>query len=103
VLDLWRAWWIGDTVHNVFPLKHLTLGDVKHLDKLPITDDELHARTGANSDKRRPTRKLLYEMRWLMKYMEAKVEERNVFPREITHVTVEKMFADICDILPKNR
>ncbi|KAG7341105.1 hypothetical protein IV203_037228 [Nitzschia inconspicua] len=35
VQDLWRQWWIGDTVRQVPPLRSLEHVDVKHLDNLP--------------------------------------------------------------------
>lgn len=46
VSDLWRQWWIGDTVRQVPPLRLLDSQDVKHLDAIPVQDEEMHGRTG---------------------------------------------------------
>ena len=44
VNDVWRQWWIGDTVRNIPPLRKLDAEDLKFLDKLPLTRAEMHGR-----------------------------------------------------------
>jgi hypothetical protein len=78
------------------------VNDVNHLDKVPLGDEELHGRKGLFQNARRPARKILYEMKWIMNYAHAKVKERNLFPAKISPATVDQMFQDISDIFPNN-
>ena len=38
--QLWLKWNIGDTVNNIPPLRFLNVADLKHLDSLPIQNNE---------------------------------------------------------------
>jgi ribosomal protein L32E len=33
--DLWRQWWVGDSLQNIPPLVYIEYEDVKHLNLLP--------------------------------------------------------------------
>ena len=46
VSDMWNKWWIGDTVCGIPPLRMITPQDIKFLDEIPLTEEEVHARTG---------------------------------------------------------
>ena len=46
VSDMWNKRWIGDTVHGIPPLRMITPQDIKFLDKIPLTEEEVDARTG---------------------------------------------------------
>jgi hypothetical protein len=79
----------------------LEFNDVKHLDDLPIGEQEMHGRKGPLKHNRRATKKILYEMRWLMKYIEAKLEERNLLQTKDNDIlSVDRMFAAVSDIFP---
>ena len=67
--DLWRQWWIGDTVRQVPPLRFVTTRDVVHLDSIPIEQEERHGRTGEYKEQRRPARKVMSEMKFVMQYV----------------------------------
>lgn len=97
IADLWRHWWIGDNVRNIPPLRKLTIADVRHLDKVPLTEDEMHGRTGKHKLKRRTATKILSDLKFLMEFVHTKVVERGQFEATITVATVDKMFLAVLD------
>ena len=92
LLDIWRLWWIGDTVRMVPPMKHLQTIDLKHLDLVPLDETERHGRTGGTKDSRRPAKKTLSDLSYLMRYMTTKLEELNAVPEQITMTSVDTMY-----------
>jgi hypothetical protein len=98
VFDLWRQWMIGNDVRNIPPLSDIKSSEYTHLDKLPLSDEERHGRTGGNSENRRPSRKILSEMRSLMKFVHDNIVERGAWRAEITPSSVDAMFFDIVDV-----
>jgi hypothetical protein len=64
-LLVWQQWLIGDHVRNVPPLRTLEIGDVRHLDKLPLEPGE----------KCRPACKILSDLKFLMNSIESKVRD----------------------------
>jgi len=52
VFDLWWQWWIGDQVCQVPPLRNISVLDVNHLDGIPLTEEEMHGRTGGRREQR---------------------------------------------------
>ncbi|KAG7361501.1 hypothetical protein IV203_036602 [Nitzschia inconspicua] len=98
VQDLWRQWWIGDTVRQVPPLCTLEHVDVKHLDNLPLADDEMHGRTGGYGARRRLSKKTLCDMRFLMNWVAERVEAAGHRENNITISVVDRMFLSIAHL-----
>jgi hypothetical protein len=103
VFQLWRQWWIGDTVNNVPPLRHLEISDINHLDDVPLSAVELHGRKGRYREQRRKTSKLLSDMKFLMGYMKRILQERNLYRAETTLESVDAMFQSVSDLFEGNR
>jgi hypothetical protein len=97
VSDLWRMWWIGDGVRNIPPLKHIQLIDVKHIDKIPLSEEEKHGRTGIYKDKRRPSRKILADLKYIMNWTYRKVVQRSKMEAEISLESVDRMYMAVVD------
>jgi hypothetical protein len=97
VADLWRQWWIGDSVRDIPPLRIIAIVDVKHLDTVPLTEDEKHARTGPNKEFRRSATKMLSDLRFLMKFVHNRVVERGAMEAQITVANVDKMWVAVLD------
>jgi hypothetical protein len=95
VQDLWRQWWIGDTVLQVPPLRFLETIDVNHLDKLKLNDSETHGRAEAFKEKRRPANKMMCDLRFLMRFVTDLVEHEGALEETITISTVDKMFSTV--------
>jgi hypothetical protein len=98
VFDVWRMWWIGDSVRKVPPLKMLSCKDIDHLDKIPLSEEELHGRTGPHAGKRRPVRKTWSDLNFLMNYISTNVTERNAMERVICLNSVDRMFNAVADL-----
>ena len=80
VMDVWRQWWIGDTVRSIPPLKKLFAADLKHLVGMPLGEEEMHGRAGGSKYRRRESRKLFCEMKNLMDYMTSRITEEGNLP-----------------------
>ena len=97
VFDLWRQWWIGDNVRDIPPIRMLNFLDVKHLDAVPLSAEEMHGRTGKHKEKRRTATKVLCDLNFLMKFVHDKVVERGKFEQHITVASVDRMFLAVID------
>ena len=97
VFDIWKHWWIGDSVRGVPPLRMLSAEDIKFLDQIPISQEELHARTGANRNRRRLSRKTLCDLKFLMEYITKKVQDANQVENVITPTSVMRMFEVVAE------
>jgi rubredoxin len=92
VKDLWRQWWIGDTVRNIPPLRYIKNIDIKHLNNLPIGQEKSHHRPGKYGNRRRRASKTLSDMNYLMKQLTKMVEEANKMATIITIDSVDRMY-----------
>lgn len=97
VADLWRHWWIGDSIRQIPPLRMIATQDVKHLDSFALDEEELHGRTGISRGQRRLARKTLNDIKFLMKFVHDKVVERGAYEIEINLANVDKMFLAVAD------
>jgi hypothetical protein len=98
VQDLWRQWWIGDTVRQVPPLRFLDTADISHLDKVRLDETELHGRTGQFGKNRRQSKKIMCDMKFLMTYIKQQLEGKGVtIGNTITVEAVDQMFAAISE------
>ena len=79
---MWQQWLLGDYVQNIPPLKILSSNDVVHLDALPL----------AAGEKRRPARKVLADLRFVMMYIEMKVREADRWTDEHNATSIAQMF-----------
>lgn len=97
VFDLWRQWWIGDSVRNISPLRFIELPDVNHLDKIALSEEELQGRRGQHKESRRPAKKTLCDIKKLMKTITEKVVEKGAFCDEVTPEAVDLMYRSVED------
>jgi hypothetical protein len=94
VQDLWRQWWIGDSVRQVPPLRFLTTTDVSHFDKTELDSTETHGRVGQN---RRPSKKMMCDLRFLMRFVTELVKSKDAMETTITISAVDKMFLAVSE------
>ena len=102
VYDLWRQWYIGDTVRQIPPLRFVQTVDVVHLNIIGLTRDELHGRTGKYKQNRRKIRQTMSDMKVLMNYIKRNVMQRNRNEDVITILSVDRMFGAIADLFRQN-
>lgn len=99
VRDLWRQWWIGDTVKQVPPLRFFKTRDISHLDKQQLNKEELHRRTGRHSSKRRNAARTMCDLRYLMGVIQSKCGELNISMINITMNNVDIWFKNAANHL----
>ena len=75
----------------------LSAEDIKFLDQIPISQEDLHARTGANRNWRRLSRKTLCDLKFLMEYITKKVQDANRVENVITPTSVMRMFEVVAE------
>jgi hypothetical protein len=97
VRDLWRHWWLGDTVGNFPSFKYLRTEDVKHIDSVPLSVIEKVRKVGPNKEKRRQIVKVLTDMRFLCNYVTKIVTEMGKLEQIITMSAVDRMFENVED------
>ena len=98
-VTMWRNWWMGDDDRQIPPLRCIDNIDVKHLDKIPLSEWEMNGRPGPNATVRRASSKDLCDLRYLMNMMTKFVEEENALEDDICVQTVDRMFTKIADRL----
>jgi hypothetical protein len=92
VHNLWRHWWLGDTVRQIPPLKYLKIEDTRHIDGIPLTVLEKVRKVGPNPGTRLIT-KVLTDMRFLCKHITNIVQDMGKLEEIITISAVDQMFA----------
>jgi hypothetical protein len=99
VHDIWRHWWLGDTVRQIPPLKYLKMIDIWHIDGVPLTSIEKVRKVGPNRVARRMVTKVLTDMRFLCNYVTKIVKEKGKFEEIITISAVDRMFASVAQVI----
>jgi hypothetical protein len=90
--DIWRQWWVGDTVRNITPLKMITLVDIKFVDSEPLTDVEMARKVGPYRENRRTATKFLSDMRFLCNLIIRIIKKLGKLEDVITLSSVDRMF-----------
>ena len=70
---------------------------MKFLDQIPISQEELHARTGANRNRWQLSRKTLCDLKFLMGYITKKVQDANRVKNVITPTLVMRMLEVVAE------
>ena len=101
-LGLWRQWWTGNDRTHVPPLMLLDIKDCKHIDNLPLSEEEIGRKKPGPANKfiRRKADKDIADMRFLMRAITKLVQDKGVeIPKIITTSVVDGMFAEKSDQL----
>lgn len=91
--DLWRQWWVGDSVRHIPPLKFLVYEDVKHINLIPLSDLEKQRKVGPYKENRKRVTKVLSDMKKLCTYINELVRDLGKWEDKITLGNIDKMFA----------
>ena len=83
---------------RISPLCRITVHDVNHLDTLPLAPEEMHGRRGPRPDRRRPSTKILSDMKFLMKHIVSKLRERGLYEEIKTIESVDRMYQGVADL-----
>ena len=92
VLDLWRQWWIGNTVRHIHLLCFLKSEDVEHLDRrIPLVGETAqHGQFGRQ--RWAVNKRILCYLRFLMNWIENKVETAGAREEASQLCLVNRMF-----------
>jgi hypothetical protein len=99
--DCWMQWNIGNAVRQIPPLRLVEVREYQAvLDKKPKTVTEKRGQRGLHIDKRRPSRKVSCDMRFLCLYIEEKASEAGLDRSDRKLENVRAMFEaagkDVC-------
>jgi hypothetical protein len=99
--DCWMQWNIGNAVRQIPPLRLVEVREYQAvLDKKPKTVTEKRGQRGLHIDKRRPSRKVSCDMRFLCLYIEEKASEAGLDCSDRKLENVRAMFEaagkDVC-------
>ena len=75
----------------------LTAEDLKFLDSVEMSEEEMHGRRGRNRGKRRPSRKTLSDLAFLMTYVTRKVEAAGEMAEAFSLDSVDRMFTVVAE------
>jgi hypothetical protein len=90
--DCWTQWNIGDVERQIPPLRKLGPREFLFIDNQPKTAAEKRAQTGKFRDKRRPSRKIFSDVKFLCNYIESKASEAGENITDMSLANVRKMF-----------
>jgi hypothetical protein len=88
-LHVWQLWNLGNRVEGTPPLKIIKANDVKFVNRLPLQDNE----------KRRPARKTLCDLKFLMTFIEDKIRAKGKWVEDHTFASVTQMYTEVADEL----
>jgi hypothetical protein len=100
VYDLWVKWNIGDTEQGVPPLRLMKAPDFAFLDKKPpLRDQEFKRKTQEGPAKRRPSRKIFSDLKFVAQYIETKAREAGMDTNDKSSNNVRLMYEKVVDAL----
>ena len=91
LLDLWRQWWIGDTIRPIPPLRLLKTTDINHIDNIPLDASEMHGRRGNNINQQRASSKIISDLRFVMKFVTDRAAESGLIVDRNESVSIRKI------------
>jgi hypothetical protein len=91
VRDLWRQWWIGDRRRQIPPLRMVDIVDVRHIDKRPVSEQEIHGRRGLYRMNRRSATKILSDIRYIINYIKSRLALQNIGFEPNEPITLRKV------------
>jgi hypothetical protein len=91
--DCWLQWNVGNAVRQIPPLRLVNVTEFQGiLDEKPKTDAEKRAQRGLHKGKRRPSRKVSCDMKYLCTYIEAKASEAGLDTSDRCLNNIQRMF-----------
>ena len=100
VYDLWTKWNIGDTEVGVPPLRLMKAPDFAFLDaKPPLPEQQFKRKAQAGPARRRPSRKIFSDMKFVCSYIETKATEGGMDINDRRSQNVRLMYEKIEGVL----
>jgi hypothetical protein len=90
--DCWTQWNVGDAEREIPPLRKLGPREFRFIDNMPKTDAEKRSQRGKHINKRRPSRKIFSDMKFICSYIESKASEAGVDTSDTSLANVRTMY-----------
>jgi hypothetical protein len=96
VYDLWVKWNIGDTEQGVPPLRLMKAPDFAFLDnKPPLPEQQFKRKSNQGPAKRRPSRKIFSDLKFVSQYIEAKARDAGMDINDRSNNNVRLMYEKV--------
>jgi hypothetical protein len=92
IYDCWLQWNVGNPDRQIPPLRKLAPKEFVFLDNVPKTAAEKRSQRGKHIDKRRPSRKIFSDMKFICNYIESKASDAGVDTSDLSMSNVRRMF-----------
>ena len=100
VYDLWTKWNIGDTQQGIPPLRLLKAPDFSFMDKRPpLRDQQFKRKAQEGPAKRRPSRKIFSDLKFVCSYVEAKAKDAGMDTDDRSSTNVRLMYEKVENLL----
>jgi hypothetical protein len=83
---------VGDAEREIPPLRKLGPREFRFIDNMPKTDAEKRSQRGKHINKRRPSRKIFSDMKFICSYIESKASEAGVDTSDTSLANVRTMY-----------
>ena len=96
VYDLWLKWNIGDTEQGVPPLRMMKAPDFAFMDrKPPLKDQQFKRKTQQGPPKRRPSRKIFSDLKFVCEYISKKATHAGMDITDRSNKNVRLMYEKV--------
>ena len=92
IYDCWVQWNVGNAERQIPPLRKLGPREFLFIDNIPKTVAEKLSQRGKHIDKRRPSRKIFSDMKFICNYIESKAGDSGVDTSDVSSGNVRKMY-----------
>jgi len=92
IFDCWVQWNVGNSARQIPPLRKLGPKEFRFLDNMPKTVTEKRSHRGKHFDKRRPSRKIFSDMKFICNYIESKASDAGVDTSDASEGNIRTMF-----------
>ena len=93
---MWLKWNIGDTQQGVPPLRLMKAPDFAFMDKKPpLKDQQLKWKTQVGPAKRRPSRKIFADLKFVCEYISKKATEAGMDTSDRSNNNVRLMYEKV--------
>jgi hypothetical protein len=92
IYDCWVQWNVGNSVRQIPPLRKPGPREFRFIDNIPKTVAEKRSQRGKHIDKRRPSRKIYSDMKFICNYIESMASAAGVDTSDVSPENVRKMY-----------
>ena len=92
IYDCWVQWNVGNAERQIPPLRKLGPREFLFIDNMPKTATEKRAQRGKHKDKRRPSRKIFCDMKFICTYIQSKGTDAGMDTSDISLGNIRNIY-----------